>query len=192
MTQKYVTELTKEELTTVFYRNMGLQADVLNDMLDSELFCIDEKLAYVKAYLSRWSISADRPCFIEVKTGYKDMVGFLKGLTEMGANVPAFTETEGKLIVSQLSKAISAYIYAPMDADNYSKLERDAIQATKEAAEALANQFESDLEWCYDTEHKLEYFLEFYSQERLNEEAYIIPEEGTYQLYEDVHYTKTY
>lgn len=192
MTVKFVTELTKEELIKVFNRNSILQADVLDEMLDSELFWISEKMTYIQKYLSDWSVDANSPCFINVKTDYIAMRDFLYGLIEMQKNIPAFSEDKAELIIERLEDALDAYAYAPMNADNYEELEQDAMQATAEAAKELAKQFEEDLKWCFDKKHQLEYFLDFYVDARLNEKAYVIPEEGTYQLYEDVHYTKSY
>jgi hypothetical protein len=191
-TKKYIEEMSKEELTNVFNANSKLQNDVLEDMIDSEMHWIGEKLDYIRDSLSDWSIGTGQRNYIKVNTDR--LTDFLHGLSEMDKGVPAFNDEKAAEVIGNLEAAYNAYYYADAYAHNYEELEEAADRAAQKAADELARQFDRDLSYLYDTENQLDYFLEFYADARMDDEEtyYVIVEEGTFKLYEDVSYTKSY
>lgn len=194
--KKFIEEMTKEERTEVFNKNTGLQHKVLDDMQDSEMDWIGEKLDYIREHLSDWSVGTGARPYIYASTmnGTRTMSGILEGLKKMDAEVPAFGDDKAAEVIGNLEKAIDEYFDAESDRDDYDDLEEAAEKAVQTALDELAAQFEKDLNYCYDSDTQLSYFLEFYADARMDDEEtfYIIPEEGTYKLYEDVAYTKTF
>lgn len=192
--RKYIEELTVEELTQVFNNNEKLQNQVLEDMIESEMHWISEKMDYIRKSLSDWSIGTGQRNYIIVKT--RSMNEFLEGLKQMGREVPAFSDTKAAEIIGKLEKAAEAYYNADIDIDEdeYDLLEEGAEDALKEAADELADQFTRDLNGLYDHDTQLDYFLDFYSNARMEEEEtyYIHSDSETYKLYQDVSYTKSY
>ncbi|QIW88608.1 hypothetical protein P59_239 [Bacillus phage P59] len=187
-TKKFVEEMSQEELVKVFNANEKLQNEVLEDMIDSEMHWIGEKLDYVRDSLSDWSVGTCQRSYITVKK----MNSFLQGLIEMDKSVPAFNDEKAAEVIGNLQKAFDAYYYAEVEEED--DLEELAEKAAQEAADELAAQFDRDLNYLYSHDAQLSYFLEFYADARMDdpETYYIIEEEETYKLYQDVSYTKSY
>jgi hypothetical protein len=193
-TKKFIEEMNNEELTQVFNANQKLQEQVLEDMIDSEMYWIGEKLDYVRDSLSDWSIGTGQRNYIKVNHNY--LKEFLEGLIEMDKSVPAFSEKKAEEVIGKFEQAHNLYYYADVDDYNYEELEDKAERAAQEAANELAEQFDRDLDHIYADENQLIYFLEFYADARMAdveaETYYIIEEEGTFKLYQDVSYTKSF
>ena len=193
--KKFIEELSIEELVKVFKANEKLRRMVQEDMEETEMHWIEEKLDYVKISLNEWSIDSYGNNYIHVDTSsYNKMCKFLEGLKSMSKEVPAFSEEKAEELISELENALEAYGEIPLDDSSYEKVEDKAIFVTKSVANALCNQFSSDLQYCQEYKNIEDYFIEFYADARLDEkgEYYIIEDDNDYKLYQNVSYTKTF
>lgn len=191
-TKKFIEEMNKEELTQVFNANEKLQEQVREDMTESEMYWIGDRLNYVREYLSDWSVGPDQRNYIKVNPNCINE--FLHGLTNMDNEVPAFSDKKAAEVIGNLQAAYDLYYYTDCNDHEHEELEEKAERAAQEAANELAKQFERDLDGVYDSENQLSYFLDFYADARMDEAEtyYIIEEEGTFKLYKDVSYTQTF
>lgn len=186
MEKRYVEELSKEELVKVFKANARLQEAVYEDMVDSEMFWISEQLNYIGDSLYNWSIGAYNHNYISVK----DYDGFINGLIEMDKSIPLFSDEDAKKIYEVERMRDEFYIKDCYDED-YEEAEEKLDEAVKALAEEVVRQFERRINDCSDNDNMLEYFFDFYLNSRIEPETMYI-QDDSYELYEDVSYTKSY
>lgn len=184
MEKRYVEELSKEELVKVFKANARLQEAVYEDMVDSEMFWISEQLNYIKDSLHNWSIGVYNRNYISVK----DIDGFIDGLIEMDKEVPLFEDTKQIFEVERMKNEL--YNKNCYDED-YEEAEKELKDAIEDLAQEVVKQFEKRLAGCLDRNNQLEYFLDFYYDARMESGSMYI-KDNSYELYEDVSYTKSY
>jgi hypothetical protein len=184
MAKRYVEKLSKEELVKVFEANAKLREAVYGDMVDSEMFWIGEQLDYIKDSLQDWSIGVYNYNYISVK----DIDGFIDGLIKMNKEVPLFEDTKQIFEVERMRDEF--YIKDCYDED-YEEAEEKLDEAVKALAEEVVKQFEKRLNDCADNDNMLEYFLDFYYDARMESGSMYI-QDDSYELYEDVSYTKSY
>ena len=184
MRKRYVEELSKEELVKVFKANARLQKAVYADMVDSELFWIGEQLDYIKDSLQDWSIGVYNHNYISVK----DIDGFIDGLIEMNKEVPLFEDTKQ---IFEVDRMINEFYIKDCYDEDYEEAEKELEKAIKDLTEKVVRHFEERLDWCLDRDNQLEYFLDFYYDARMESGAMYIKDDS-YELYEDVSYTKSY
>lgn len=188
MTKTYIEELTVGEQKVVFRANSTLQEQVLDDMIESEMHWITEKLDYVRDYLNNWSVGTGSRSFISVS----DHIDFYRGLVAMEQEVPAFTDDKHKEIVVPLGEAYEAYVNEDCDSDEFEELEEAFEKLAQEAADELAEQFDRDLDAQYDDATQELYFTEFYIDARMDRGTFYIKEGGDHTLYEHVNYEKSF
>ena len=184
MRKRYVEELSKEELVKVFKANARLQKAVYADMVDSELFWIGEQLDYIKDSLQDWSIGVYNHNYISVK----HIDGFIDGLIEMNKEVPLFEDTKQ---IFEVDRMINEFYIKDCYDEDYEEAEKELEKAIKDLTEKVVRHFEERLDWCLDRDNQLEYFLDFYYDARMESGAMYIKDDS-YELYEDVSYTKSY
>jgi hypothetical protein len=179
MNKKYIGDLTKEELVKVFETNEKLRNDVSDDMVESEHLYAEEQMDFVRGSARNWSIGPGGHNYI----GVSNADAFIVGLKEMDDSVPAFTDEEAKEIDAAL-KLREEYREEEMYTDVYDQLEEQLEEEAQKLADKLAAKFQRRFQDCFNRENKLDYFLDFYADTRLDADCYII--EGDYTLYQTV------
>lgn len=191
--RKFIEDMNREELAQVFAENSELQNEVLDDMIESEMDFIGEKLDYVRAYLRDYSVGTGARPYILVRDGVDAMRGFLQGMKDMDGGVPAFNDTKAQEVIASMQKALDDYFTTDCRHEDYEELEEIAMEAIQDGADALAEEFRSNLDYLFGYDEQLDYFFDFYVDARMFQEEtyYVIVEEGTSELYKDVNYTKS-
>lgn len=186
MKRKYIEEMNKEELIKVFEANHKLQNDVYDDMVESEMHWIGEQLDYLRDGLSDWSIGAYNYNYIKIKDNDK----FIAGLIKMDKEVPLFGDEEAKQIY-EVEKLRDEFYNKDCDDEDYEDVEEEYEGAVQELAESVVKAFTRRLNDCGEHKYQLDYFFEFYADSRLEKDMFYI-ENDTYELFEDVSFTKSY
>lgn len=209
MTIITIKEMNNEQLTEVLNANSKLEDRVLEDMLESEMFWIGEQLDYIRSSMKDWSIGPDSRSYIKVG----DSEAFIEGLVEMDESVPLFSDKD-KVIIYTTKEKFEHYQLmtepyegdyedeeGELDEEAYNKAweqwdnaEEEIEELVQELADEVVHQMVKRLDYCYSSESRLDYFLEFYAQERLDENYYIDTTNtaNPYELFQDVAYTKSY
>ena len=179
-------DLNTEELTIVFENNSGLQEKVFNDMFNNaDFLCSD--------YLHRWKrggidyyIGWDRGTYFRSK----DNALFIDGLKK-AQHVYCFLADEYNKKIEYVEKLLNRldYLYYNSSEENYNRLETRIDELIEELENACYKRFMDEYEYCFDSKNQLEYFLEFYADERMDGDFYI---DENYLLYEHVEYIKSY
>lgn len=198
--KRYVNELNKEELVKVFNTNEKLRQEIMDDASESELFWIDEKLDYVRSSMRDWSIGAYQYSYIKIG----DTRAFLEGLQTMDNEVPAFGDDKAKQIyeavelcrqMDEVADTLNEMDYDEEREDylnvegQLSELEEQFEAEVQRLADLLAKELQRDIEACYDEENALDYFLNFFADERMETGMWV---NENYELFKDVAYVKSY
>lgn len=187
----FIEDMTTEQRTEVFNKNQKLRHLILDDMQDSEMDWISEKLDYIRSCLSDWEIGIVSHCWI--KTNPSKIGAFLDGMEKMSKDFQPFNDEDQKRIMKELKAAVETYFNANSDLEEYEELEEKAIQAVQQTADELARQFQKDLACLYDSKNQLDYFLEFYADARMDgNQYYIIAGDENYGLKRDVSYIESF
>lgn len=211
--EKYISELNNEELVKVFNANKKLQERVLDDMIESEMYWIGEELDYLKPSLNDWSIGTCQHNYLKVG----DSAEFIANLLALQEDYGLFSDSEKHIITD--TEALKERLWnleGPSEDDfedeerefdeeafdraveEYEALEAELEdqfeEAVKDLAEAVARKYSDRLDYFYNHKAQLDYFLEFYSSERLDDNYYIdtTNTDNPYELFQDVAYTKSF
>jgi hypothetical protein len=209
MTIINIKEMNNEQLTEVFNANNKLEEKVLDDMIESEMFWIGEQLDYIRSAMKDWSIGPDNRSYITVR----DSEAFIEGVIVMDESVPLFSD-KNKVIIYDTKAKFDEYraMEEPQEEDfedeegeldeeaynkaweAYDNAEEQIEELVRELAEEVVYEMVKRLEYCYDSEARLDYFLEFYAHERLDDNYYIdtTNTDNPYELFQDVAYTKSF
>jgi hypothetical protein len=179
MTVKYIKELTKEELKAVFHANQKLQEEITSDMVDTEHFYAREQLDFFDRSVVDYSIGPGGRNYITVRDAEK----FIDGFQEMQKSVPLLPESFDEEIEKAL-ELVEEYNDAEMYSDEYDELGERLEAKAEWLADKAARTFEDRFTDCYREENMLDYFLDFYVEERISKDCYI--KDGEYTLYQDV------
>lgn len=207
MTIINITEMNNEQLTEVFNANRKLQEKVLEDMIDSEMMWIGEELAYLKSSLKDWSIGTCQYNYIKVG----DSQEFIAKLKDLQQDYGLFSDSEKHIITDTEALADKYFnMEGPYEGDfedyedyeealevyeqEMDELEEQFEEAVEALAEAVADKYTERLDYFYASEAQLNYFLEFYANERLDDNYYIDTTNtaNPYELFQDVAYTKSF
>lgn len=181
MTKKYLKNLTNDELKKVFHANQKLRDDVYDDMIETEMHYIGEQLDYLSDGLSDWSIGTYNRNYIKIS----DPSDFISALDAVEKDIPILTDKETPKLKYALELS-DKYRFSEMYSDEYYELEEELEEVARELADIVVGRFTEILDSCSKEEHQIDYFLEFYSDSRLDgDSCYIIEEDGDYILYED-------
>lgn len=198
--KRYVNELTIEEIKKVFNTNEKLRQEIMEDAAEGEMFWVGEKLDYVRNYMSDWSVGAYDRSYIRVS----DHRGFLEALQQMQLETPAFSDEKGK----EIFEAVELCRQLDETQDQLDELDweedEEAYNEVEAKVEALTEQFESDVEGlgdmlatelqrdveaCYNEDNALDYFINFFVDERMEVGMWV---NEKYELFKDVSYVKSY
>lgn len=181
---KYLNELTHDELKAVYEKNSKLQQKVLDDMLDSANVWNGEYLACWKGGID-YCLGCDRGTYFKCT----DRDYFIAGL-EKAQNDYCFLpdEWDTKIeYVAHLIDRLNNLAYA--DEVNEERLNKRIDELISELETACYKRFMEEYGYCFDSKNQLDYFLEFYAAERMDNDFYIDDE---YVLRRRVVYTESY
>ena len=199
MIKKKISELSNEELKKVFSRNSKLREAIQEDMSESAYTWVDEYTEcfknvpyYGSDYKVRYRYSVDFSI-----SGYGDHFNatnyeyFIAGLQVAQETFGLIEEKYLPIIerARQLIERMDEVKYELSDA-NYERLEKRIDELVDELEDAVLKRLSDEYESCYDEENQLDYFLDFYVSERMDDSFYV--DMDTFILYEDVHYQKSY
>lgn len=186
MTKIYIEDMTIEELTKVFNANSTLRTLVQDDMLDTEMFYISEQMDFFKDSLIDWSIGPYDRNYNYITIG--NASDFIDGLEDAEKAIPVLIDEDAPLLEKAIEKR-NELNEIEMYTDEFDEAGEALEAVAVELADIVLKHFGKSLEGCYDEEHQLEYFLEFYTSSRMVEETCYVDSED-FILKEDI--TKTY
>lgn len=171
---KYIHELTDEQKRELIENNAALANMVYDDMIENEMYFITEQLNYITPGLRDYSIGAYNRNIIIVS----DAIKFLDGLEILQKNyctLPDDLQPE----IDRVLLARDRYLYNDMSYDNYYMLSEWLDQKAQYFADCITDYFSS----CLDPSRAdmIEYFIEFYADERMDESYYINDDGVLYQ-----------
>lgn len=182
---KHLNELNPGELKLVFENNSKLQKEVLNDMFENANYWSGEYLKCWKRGAIDYCIGWDRGTYFEVK----DRQEFIDGLKEAQNTFCFLADEWNKKInyAEHLINRLNNLVY--WDEVNEERLNNRIDELIEELETACYKRLMSEYEECFDSENQLNYFLEFYSNERIDDNFYV---DENYTLYEHIDYVKNY
>lgn len=178
---KCLNELNSEELKLVFENNSNLQEKVFNDMFEDINYWNEEILSCWKGGAIDYCIGWDRGTYFKVK----DRQEFIDGLKKAQKTFCFLADKWNEKInyAEHLINRLNNLVY--WDEVNEERLNNRIDELIEELKTACYNQFMSEYENCFDSENQLDYFLEFYSSERMDDSFYV---DENYTLYEPYEY----
>ena len=181
VTKKYLKDLNNEELINVFHANQKLRDDIYDDMIETEMFYIGEQLDYLRDGLSDWNIGAYNRNYIEIS----DPSDFISALDAVEKAIPILIDKETPKLKYAL-ELNDKYRFSEMYSDEYYELKEELEEVAEELADIVVGRFTDILDGCSKEEYQIDYFIEFYSNSRLDgDKCYINVDDGDYILYED-------
>lgn len=180
--KRYISELSLDELSKIFDANDKLRDDVLDDMIESEMFWIGEQLDCFRDYLSDYSVGTCSHVYIDVQSGKEEQ--FVDGVIQMQKDYCVLHDSENDFIAEIVDK-IEVYNDAEMYSDEYYELENQIEEMSQLLADKIAKEFKSTLDGLLDYKLQEEYFCEFYAEERIAD-CYILADNDDYVLYKDI------
>jgi len=182
------------KLTEVFDANPGFQREIMDDMAESEMFWIGEQLDELKPHLSSWSIGqCNRAQHITVQMGHE--AEFIEAMNKLQSDYGIFGE-DGEKELRQAVKTIEEYHETDVMTDRFDKLSDEVDGYARKFARMLCDHYTRILDgYCLDDDNAREYFIEFYSECRMDGDEYVIFDEDgdtDWTLHKDVAYTKTW
>ena len=183
---KNLKELSIEELELVFENNSKLQEKVFNDMIDNAGFWCDEYLDCWKSGGIHYCIGWDRGTYFKCT----DREYFIDGLKKAQKDHYFLADKYNDKIeyVENLLNKLDNLYYNSSE-ENYNRLETRINELIEELETACYDRFMSEYEYCFNSENQLNYFLEFYAAERMDNDFYVDEE---YTLFEHIEYIKSY
>lgn len=182
---KYLNELNSEELKLVFENNSKLQEEVFNDMFENANYWNEEYLSCWERGAIDYCIGWDRGTYFEVK----DRQGFIDGLKKAQKTFGFLVDEWNEKInyTEHLISRLNNLVY--WDEVNEERLNNRIDELIEKLETACYKRLMSEYESCFDSENQLDYFLEFYSSERMDDSFYV---DENYTLYEHIDYVKSY
>ena len=179
-------ELSIEELELVFENNSKLQENVFDDMFDNANFWCSEYLNCWKNGSIDYCIGWDRGTYFSVK----DCGMFLEGL-EKAQKLYGFLSDDYNHMIEKAWELYDKYTYHAYDFSdlNYERIENRLTDIIETLESACYKRFMNEYEYCFDSKNQLDYFLDFYSDARMNDDFYV---DENYVLFEHVDYVKSY
>ena len=163
---KYIYQLTDDEKRELIENNNALANMVYDDMIDNELDFITEQLDYIRDGLQNYEIGPYNGNFIIVS----DALNFLDGLEKLQqyyCTLPDNMTTE----INTVLLARDRFRSIDMSYNNLYNLSVWLDQKAQYFADCITDYFSSCLEPSRDD--MINYFIEFYADERMNESFYI-------------------
>lgn len=163
---KYIHELTDNEKRELLENNNALQNMVYDDMIENEMYFISEQLNYIAPGLRDYSIGAYNRNIMIVS----DAVKFLHGLDQLQkcyCTLPDDMQPE----INRVLAARDRLLYNDINYDNYYMLSDWLDKKAQYFADCITDYFSRRLNPT--RADMIEYFIEFYADERTNESFYI-------------------
>lgn len=177
-------DLRIEELELVFENNSKLQEKVFDDMFDTAAFWCSEYLNCWNRKGIDYSIGWDRGTYFKCT----DQNSFLDGL-EKAQEMYCFLADEYNKTIKYCRELIDKTYYLDLNENNLDRIENRINELIEELETACYNCFMSAYEYCFDSKNQLDYFIEFYADERMNNDFYV---DEDYLLFEHIEYVKSY
>lgn len=187
--KKFINELNEKELTQVFENNKKLQNDILEDMIETEMYWISEHLKSIENSLVDWSIGVNNPNYLKVdKNRYYE---FIQGIKDIQRDFCFLCDDED-IFINLIENKINELNELEMYTNKYHELEKEIEEEIEVLSKKMIGQWKSNLNALFNKKNQLSYFLEFYADIRLSENCYIITSENSFTLYEDIFYSVNY
>jgi hypothetical protein len=183
---KYLHELNLEELKEVYNKNQNLQEEVFDDMVETAAFWCSEYLACWNNRGINYCIGWDRGTYFKCT----DREYFIEGLKSV-QRMFGFLADEWNEKIKYIEKLLTKldYLYYNSSAENYDRVEARIDELIKELEMACYKWLMSEYEDCFDNENQLDYFLNFFADERMDDSFYV---DDDMELFEHVEYIKSY
>lgn len=182
---KLFKDLNTEELTLVYENNRKLQEQVFDDMFETASFYCEEYLNCWKRGSIDYCIGWDRGTYFTAK----DRRGFIDGLRQAQRSFCFLADRWNEKIdyVDKLICRLDNLVY--WDYVNEERLNNRIDELIEELEDACYKRFMSEYESCFDNDYQLNYFLEFYSDARMDGDYYI---NDSYELFEHVEFERKF
>ena len=163
---KYIHQLTENEKRALIENNSALANMVYDDMIENEMHFISEQLDVIRNSLKNYSIGAYNRNIIIVSDASEFLHG-LQRLQECYCTLPDELTPE----INRVLAARDRLLYNDMNYDNYYMLSDWLDKKAQYFADCITDYFSA----CLDPTRAdmIEYFIEFYADERMNENYYI-------------------
>ena len=183
---KKLSELTTDELKKVYKNNQKLQDDVFDALLEDVNFWVGQYLNNFERGAIDYSFSAD---------GYRDFLTvksvdlFIEGLSISEAMFSWLPDYAEKIIY--LSALVDRYneVGYTLSIDNDDRLQDRIDELADGLRIELFNAVRREYNDCFDAENAINYFIEFYSVECMDNTYYV---DDNYILYQHIEYEKCY
>lgn len=164
---KKLQDMTKEELATLFKKNLHLQEEVQERMLQDSYYWINEYMNYFSGIQGvEYSISCHYD-YINVKypTYFLD---FLQATEKMQKDYCILEPETNTLLIRALKKAEffrEVYNgYEDISAYRYKHLEKWMFKVIEEITSNILEVCQDEIYFCYEDQNQLNYFLDFSSE----------------------------
>ena len=163
---KYIHELTDNEKRELIESNAALQNVVYNDMIDGEMDFITEQLNYIAPGLRDYSVGSYNYNYLTVGNPVKFLDG-LEKLQQYYCTLPDRMTTE----INTVLAARGRFCEMNYNNKNYDLLDAWLDQKAQYFADCITDYFSRCLDPAHDD--MVNYFIEFYADERMDETYYI-------------------
>jgi hypothetical protein len=163
---KFIYQLTENEKRALIENNSGLANMVYDDMIENEMLFISEQLDHIRAGLRDYSIGAYNRNVMIVSNSIKFLDG-LEKLQEIYCTLPDYMNDE----INRVLTARDRFYSMSYNNTNYDLLDSWLDQKAQYFADCITDYFSA----CLDPTRAdmIEYFIEFYADERMDETYYI-------------------
>lgn len=163
---KYIHELTDNEKRELIENNSALANMVYDDMIENEMYFISEQLNYIAPGLRDYSIGSYNYNYLTVGNSVEFLDG-LEKLQEYYCTLPDDINDEIKRVLD----ARDRFYLMSYNNKNYDLLDAWIDKKAQYFADCITDYFSR----CLDPTHDdmIEYFIEFYADERMDETYYI-------------------
>ena len=183
---KKLSGLKTEELKKVYKNNQKIQEDVFAALVESANFWVGEYLENFEKGAINYSFSVD---------GYRDFLTvknidlFVEGLSiseAMFTWLPDYAEK-----IKRLSELLDRYntVGYTLSIDDENRIQNRINELSDGLRIELFNAVRREYEACYDAKNSIEYFIDFYVNECMDDTYYI---DDNYTLYQHIEYEKCY
>jgi hypothetical protein len=163
---KFIYQLIDNEKRALIENNFALANMVYDDMIEGEMNFISEQLDYIRAGLRDYSIGTYNRNYMTVGNSVKFFDG-LEKLQEIYCTLPDDMQPE----INRVLAARDRFYEMSYNNKNHDILDEWIDKKAQYFADCITDYFSSCLDPSRDD--MINYFLEFYADERMNESYYI-------------------
>ena len=163
---KFINQLTDNEKRTLIENNSALANMVYDDMIENEMDFISEQINYIAPGLRDYSIGSYNYNYMTVGNSVKFLDG-LEQLQKYYCTLPDAMNDEIKRVL----EARERFYCMSYNNKNYDSLDAWIDKKAQYFADCIVEYFTSCLD--PDRESMIEYFIDFYSDARMDETYYI-------------------